>query len=146
VILDTELEADFSTGFNTFDDIEFDFHPGFAAPSEDDVGLAHFLRDPYTAYWNLGDFLEIGVEASRIAEEVLVESRLVFNGYILEAAIPWKTIGVAPDPGGALGIAASISDNDDPETNVQQCMISSAPDRDFRYPQSWGTLFLMEAP
>lgn len=144
LILDLDLAGDFSDSSNSRDDVEFDLHPGFAFPSEDDDEFPHEIRGAYAVYWNLGDFLEIGVQASQRDPRVIVDSRLTSDGYVLEAAIPWEVLGVSPQPGATFGIAASVSDNDDPESDAQQCMISSAPARDFRNPQTWGTLFLGE--
>jgi hypothetical protein len=63
-------------------------------------------------------------------------------GYFLEAAVPWQALGVAPAPGLALGLVAAVSDNDTPQTNVQECMIATSPKRNWRDPTTWGTLIL----
>ena len=148
LIFDTDLLGDFDDTVVSKDDIEFDLHPGYAIESGDDVGSLYGTEGEYAAFWNLGDFLQIGAEASRFAKEVIVASEFTFDGYIVEAAIPWASLNI---PGRVLvgevfGVAASISDNDRPETNVQECMISSAPGRSFRDPTTWGTLFLMALP
>ena len=139
IILDTDLAGDFDSTTANQDDIQVDLHPG----NRD--GFA--LYSPFAAYWNIGTFLQSGVqEASAIAKEVFIASVPTLDGYLIEAAIPWPVIGVKGKPGDVFGIAASVSDNDTPETNVQECMISSAPKRDFRNPTSWGTLFLLALP
>jgi hypothetical protein len=58
--------------------------------------------------------------------------------------VPWKYRGFVPQPGARLGIAASVSDNDSPDTVVQECMISTAPGREWNDPTTWGTLVLVE--
>ncbi len=63
-------------------------------------------------------------------------------GYFLEAAIPWDVLGLKPVAGLRLGVAVSVSDNDTPGTNVQECMISAAPKREWANPTTWGTLTL----
>ena len=73
-------------------------------------------------------------------------SWLLPNGYGLEVAIPWASLNYPGEPGGVFGVAASISDNDDPTTDAQQCMISSTPKRDYTNPTTWGTLVLMALP
>ena len=67
-------------------------------------------------------------------------------GYFLEAALPWTSLGLPPLPGARLGLAASVSDNDTPGTDVQECMISTAPQRDWQDPTTWGTLLLGPPP
>jgi len=40
---------------------------------------------------------------------------------------------------------ANISDNDTPDTNAQECIISTSPRHDWRNPTTWGTVLLMPA-
>lgn len=63
-------------------------------------------------------------------------------GYLLEAAIPWRDIGLTPAAGLVLGLAVNINDNDHPGTAIQEMMKSSSPNRRFGDPTSWGTLTL----
>lgn len=64
------------------------------------------------------------------------------GGYILEAAIPWRDLGLAPTAGLVLGLAVNVNDNDHPGTAAQEMMKSSAPNRRFGDPTTWGTLTL----
>ena len=62
--------------------------------------------------------------------------------YRVEAAIPWSLLGVTPANGMHFGYAVSISDNDSPGHPGQKTMVSSAPQRDFLDPTTWGDLTL----
>ena len=67
------------------------------------------------------------------------------TGYFLEAALPWRAMSFAPRAGDRLGIVASLSDNDTPGTDAQECIISTSPQRDWQNPTTWGTVFLRPA-
>lgn len=64
------------------------------------------------------------------------------DGYRIEFAIPWTVFGISPVKGQVLGFAVSVSDNDNKTQDVQQTLISSAPDRDLTDPTTWGLLTL----
>lgn len=64
------------------------------------------------------------------------------NGYVLEAAIPWRDLNLTPAAGLVIGLAVNVNDNDQPGAAVQEMMKSSVPNRRFRDPTSWGTLTL----
>jgi hypothetical protein len=64
------------------------------------------------------------------------------NGYRIEFAIPWSVFGVTPRRGDIFGFAISVSDNDDPDENLQQTMISSTKTRLLVDPSTWGLLTL----
>ena len=63
-------------------------------------------------------------------------------GYNLEVAIPWRDLNLTPAAGTIFGLAVNVNDNDRPGTAVQEFMKSSAPNRRFRDPTTWGTLTL----
>ena len=63
-------------------------------------------------------------------------------GYLLEAAIPWRDLNITPSAGLIIGLAVNVNDNDRPGTAVQEMMKSSAPNRRFGDPTTWGTLTL----
>ncbi len=63
-------------------------------------------------------------------------------GYVLEAAIPWRDLGLTPAAGLVIGLAVNVNDNDRPGTAAQEMMKSSAPNRRFADPTTWGTLTL----
>ncbi len=126
ILLDLDLPGDFADQKLSPDDIQLDFLPGRAEPGD----------MPLVAFWQLDS------RESWVLEEAAIASRWTGLGYFLEAAIPWGSLGIAPEPGQSFGIAASISDNDTPGTDVQECMISTAPERDWQNPTTWGTLTL----
>lgn len=73
---------------------------------------------------------------------ILVAARPSASGYVLEAAVPWQDLNMTPYAGLVIGLAVNVSDNDRPGTAVQEIMKSSAPNRRFGDPTTWGTLRL----
>ncbi len=132
LILDLDLGGDFSDTALSPDDIEIDIFPGFKDGDE--------LFSARAAYWQLDTV------TSREFSNILLATAVTPEGYLVEAGIPWEALGVSPGAGDTFGVAASISDNDTAETDEQQCMISTAPGRNFRDPTTWGTLYLLQAP
>jgi hypothetical protein len=65
------------------------------------------------------------------------------DGYTVEAAIPWQLFQVEPRSGQVFGFAVSVSDNDQVGKNVQETMVSTAPNRHLTDPTSWENLFLV---
>jgi hypothetical protein len=130
LLLDLDLAVDYWDEQVNADDVQIDLTPG-------QIGEEFFL-DSRAALWQL-DTLE-----SREFTEALVAAAPTGRGYFLEAALPWKYLGLFPESGTRLGIAASVSDNDTPDQAVQECMISTAPNRDWKNPITWGTLLLAE--
>jgi hypothetical protein len=59
-----------------------------------------------------------------------------------EIAIPWSVLGAAPASGSRYGFVLSVSDNDDPNKNEQQTLISSVSTRVLVDPTTWGELVL----
>jgi hypothetical protein len=64
------------------------------------------------------------------------------DGYRIEFAIPWSVFGITPIKGQVFGFAVSVSDNDNKSQDIQQTLISSAPDRMLTDPTTWGLLTL----
>ena len=64
--------------------------------------------------------------------------------YRIEAKIPWSDFGITPSTGLNLGFAASVSDDDNTTQNIQQSMVSSAPNRSLVDPTTWGQLELVK--
>jgi hypothetical protein len=112
-----------------------------------------------------GDDFQIGLSAGNSAASIDPEAYIWFptskkgtstkiqiskvfepesNIYRVEAAIPWSLLGVTPKSGMHLGFTVSISDNDQPEANVQDTMISSTAYRNFLNPATWGELILQK--
>jgi hypothetical protein len=135
LLLDTDLPGDYhDTGLNA-DDLQIDFHPGW--PQRD--------LPPRAVLWQLST--QRPRELTEAVVAVGPRVGLFWRGelgYFLEAAVPWKALGVVPKPGLTLGLVASVSDNDTANTNNQECMISTDPRRNWRDPTTWGTLILIE--
>ncbi len=112
-----------------------------------------------------GDDFQIGLSAGNPASEINPEAFIwyplskkgtstkiqvskVFEPenhiYRIEAAIPWSLLGVTPKSGLHLGWAVSVSDNDQPEANGQDTMISTTAYRNFLNPTTWGELILQK--
>jgi hypothetical protein len=122
LMLDLDLNGDFNDASLSADDIQIDLLPNIAAPK--------------AVLWQLSNL------TSRPLIGAIVAVAPTNTGYFLEAALPWQELNTVPQPGNRLGIAASINDNDTPETNVQECIISTSPQRDWRNPTTWGTVLL----
>ena len=130
ILLDINLGGDYGSEKSNADDVQFDFFPG--EPIDDlTLGLPRVIR------W------DIATLTSANEPEADIVTEFQEGGYVVEAAIPWETLGVVPTPGMTFGMVASVSDNDSPGANEQQCMISSSPVRDFNNPRTWGTLELL---
>ena len=127
LLLDLDLPGDFDDSQNSADDVQIDIHPGLRTP-----GL-----DPRAALWTLAPRL-----SSRLLQEAQVAASPMPDGYFVEMAIPWQVLGLEPGAGLAIGVAASISDNDTANTENQECMVSTAPNRNWQDPTTWGTLVL----
>ena len=112
-----------------------------------------------------GDDFQIGLSAGNAAASINPEAYIWFptskkgtstkiqmskvfetesHIYRVEAAIPWSLLGVTPKSGLHIGFAVSISDNDQPEANVQDTMISTTAYRNFLNPDTWGELILQK--
>jgi hypothetical protein len=122
LLLDLDLNGDFEETQLSGDDVQIDLLPDVNAPR--------------AAFWQLSNL------SSRPFNEARVAVTPTETGYFLEAALPWQGLGPALQPGDRLGIVASISDNDTPNTNTQECIISTSPQRDWRNPTTWGTVVL----
>jgi hypothetical protein len=120
--LDLDLLGDFNEAGRSQDDWQVDFLPDAGSPR---VGL-----------WQLGSL------TSRRFDEARVAVSLTETGYLVEAALPWRSFGVALQPGDRLGLAANVNDNDTPGRDTQECIISTAPQRRWDDPTSWGSLLL----
>lgn len=126
LLLDLDLTGDFDSTSLSGDDVQVDMLANPAAPR--------------VALWQLGTLTSSQMSGASIAVTPSA------TGYILEAALPWSQLGRTPPPGDRLGLAAAVNDNDTPNTNAQECIISTAPQRDWRNPATWGTVLLQPAP
>jgi hypothetical protein len=123
LLLDLDLNGDLGDAGLSEDDLQIDFLPQPGAPQ--------------VALWQLSTLTSNLVANARAAVSATA------TGYIVEAAVPWTVLGGVPQSGDQLGIVAGINDNDTPDTNNQECIIASVPQRDWQNPTTWGTLLLM---
>jgi hypothetical protein len=99
-----------------------------------------------------GDFGAQGPEAyiwrpasrEQPGTKVALAAQQTGSGYVLEAAVPWWTLGGRPAVETPVGFCLNLSDNDVPGTAQQQTMISTAPKREWGDPMTWGTLILVD--
>lgn len=68
------------------------------------------------------------------------------NGYVLEAAIAWRDLGITPSADLVLGITLNINDNDTPNSARQEVMKSHVNNREYSNPTTWGSLRLKLQP
>jgi hypothetical protein len=131
LLLDVDLAGDLNQTTLSPDDWQIDLYADLNEAQGPIAGRA--------ALWQL-DILR-----ARDFREARVTATPADVGYFLEAALPWKSLGFTPQPGANLGLAASVSDNDTPGTNTQECMISTAPQRDWQNPTTWRPVLLLSA-
>jgi hypothetical protein len=124
--IDTNLESDFSDT-NLSDD---DGQIGLSAGDFD-------ARNPEAYIWRLN-----GKERSE--SDIQVAAERTNNGYILEAVIPWWTLGGQPKLETAVGFTLCLSDNDVTNTAQQQTLLCTIPGRRWGDPTTWGTLILVD--
>lgn len=84
----------------------------------------------------------LGKEAEEFNHTILAGSGKTKDGYILEVAIPWSEIHIMPKAGLELGFALSVNDVDTAESLEVEATYSNAWQRQWRKPDSWGTLKL----
>jgi len=82
------------------------------------------------------------LEQAASLPDVLVAARPTASGYQLEAAIPWRVLGVSIEDQRSFGFVVSVSDNDTPNTADQQTLLSSTPRRNLGNPTTWDLLQL----
>jgi hypothetical protein len=125
ILLDTKLREDFYFSQLSADD----FQLGLTAGRPDVNGTREaYLWFPTT------------IAGSKTS--VKIASRAENGIYRLEAAIPWSVFEMTPAEGMHLGFALSVSDNDNPNENVQQSMVSNVAGRKLTDPTTWGDLLL----
>jgi len=125
VLLDTKLQDDFFYTKLSPDDFQLGINPGRPDPGG--------AKEAYLWF------------PSNIAGQrssVKIASRLEDGVYRVEAAIPWSVFEISPVAGRHYGFALSVSDNDNPDQNLQQSMISNVPTRYLADPTTWGDLRL----
>lgn len=132
------------------DDLEFWFDTDLAGDFAS--ARAESRGDDFQLGLSPGNFAELGPEAffwnpdkndeRNKSVRVAAQPRQNNNGYTLEAAVPWTAFGeFRPQPGQAIGFAASAGDNDRPGVAIQELMISTTPKLRYREPFTFGNLF-----
>ena len=124
--LDTDLAGDFASREANADDYQLGLSPG------DFEGLP-----PEAVFWN---------PTRSSARNALVTVAARFKegggGYTLEASVPWEALGdFRPQPGAAIGFAASAGDNDQKGVPIQELMVTTVPALEYRKPFTFGNLF-----
>jgi hypothetical protein len=114
------------------------------------------VGDGDTAAYN-GDDFQLGLSPGNFADRqpeahmwrptgtavtgISLAARRLDDGYVLEAAIPWRLFRVDTERTPVVGLALNVSDNDSPEP-AQLTMVSSTPRRSWGDPRTFGTLVL----
>jgi serine/threonine protein kinase len=107
--------------------------------------------DDYQIGFSAGDFAALQPQAylwrtsgqEGPGDVIALAALKTASGYMLEAAIPWWTLGGRPPVETALGSCLCLSDNDVPGTAQQQALVSTAALRQWSDPTTWGTLILV---
>jgi hypothetical protein len=123
---DVDLDGDFTRNLGNADDYQLGLSPG----NFTDLG-------PEAFFWNPDRKAERNAMV-----QVKAQPRPTGNGYTLEAAVPWPAFGdFRPQPGQAIGFAASAGDNDQQGVPNQEIMISTPPSLRYRETFTFGNLF-----
>lgn len=125
ILLDADVPGDYYDQSLNDDDYQLGISPGYGEPGVDMEAWLWYPRS------------ERGE-----ADEVRIGAMEVDDGYRFEIAIPWDLFDIDPQTGRTFGFAFSISDNDNPNDDVQQTMVSTVPRRVLTDPTTWGNLTL----
>ncbi len=107
VLLDTDLQSDFSSDSLNADDYQIGISAGYLKPEGDKEAYLWF---PARQAGSLPDVQIGSTDASGL--------------WRVEAAIPWKAVGVTPVSGMRLGFALRVIDNDKEDAAIQQTIVS----------------------
>jgi hypothetical protein len=150
--IEDDIHVQTQIGNTTFrgDSVELQIDTGRATDYRSSIG-----PDDFQISLSPGDFSSIPPSAWRFQgtangqildaptpHSIIVAAQRSGNGYHLEAAIPWRDLNLTPSSGLILGLAVNFNDNDTPGGALQEMMKSSAPNRRFGDPTTWGTLRL----
>ena len=125
ILLDSKLRDDYYYSQLSPDDFQLGISPG-----RPDV---NGTREAYL-------WFPTSVAGSKSGVKIAARSE---NGvYRVEAAIPWSLFETTPSVGAHYGFVLSVSDNDNPNENVQQTLVSNAAGRVLTDPTTWGDLEL----
>jgi hypothetical protein len=127
ILIDTDVSSDFYLAALNEDDFQLGISPGSPAPNKDQEAYLWFPSE---------------IEGAR--GQVDIAARARGDGYVVEVSIPWSMLDSQPFNGQHLGFVFSISDNDNPNQNVQESMVSFVPIRTLTDPTTWGDLTLLK--
>lgn len=122
--IDADLAGDFNDANGSADDWQLGLSPGDFANVEPE-GVVY-----------------IPVRDANLNAQILVSASSAADGYTIEAFVPWSVVRVRPGRGLVLGYAVDLSDNDVPNTALQQTQVSEDPNLQFRVPTTFGNLEL----
>ena len=128
ILLDTDVAGDFYLGALNKDDFQLGISPGSPSPNQEPEAYLWFPK-----------------EIERSPEGIKISARAREDGYVVEAAIPWSLFDIKPFDGQHFGFVFSISDNDNPNQNIQESMVSYVPIRTLSDPTTWGDLTLTKS-
>jgi hypothetical protein len=128
ILLDTNLIGDYDLAALNSDDYQLGLSPGNPDPG----------TNPQAYLW-----FPQSIAGQR--EQVMITSKATSDGYIVEAAVPWSVFNLSPSGNERLGCVFSVSDNDSPDKNVQQILISNQSGRELSDPATGGVLTLVNA-
>ncbi|GAB4474751.1 MAG: hypothetical protein Kow00124_15060 [Anaerolineae bacterium] len=125
LLFDADLIDDFYDTVWNEDDIQFGLSPG------------NFVdRQPAVVRYE-PEF------SSSVNVELAVRRPIGTGGsYVLEAAIPWGTLGITPQTDRGYGLCVALSDNDLTDQDVQQSMVSHCTGLKVPDPTTWVTVRL----
>ena len=118
-----------------------------------DVNSNELNSDDYQLVFSAGKGGVTGVKETYLyypsnvaGPRATVKIAAVYSAGIIrtEIAIPWSVLGVSPTSGKQFGFALSLNDNDSESQNIQQSVMSSVLNRDFRDPTTWALLELKQ--
>jgi len=125
LLLDTDLMGDLNSRELNQDDYQIVFSPG--------RGGTNGPKEAYLYY-------------PTVKAGALTNVNIATDGgdglYRVEIAVPWSVFLVTPSAGMQFGFAISVSDNDNPDANVQQSMVSNVANRSLTDPTTWALLTL----
>jgi serine/threonine-protein kinase len=121
-------------------DLEGDFFDGELSNDDGQIGLSagdFGSHQPEAYIWR-----PPALEQPGTAIDVAAQS--FSGGYVLEAAVPWWTLGGRPAIETPAGFCLCLSDNDISGTAGQQSMVCTTSMRRWGDPTTWGTLILVD--
>ena len=91
--------------------------------------------------WNDGS-VNIGGNSVQNVSGITFDMYASGSGYVVEAAIPWSTIGISPSLGSQIGFDVSVDDDDDGGTRDAQVASMATTDVGWTNPSVFGSVYL----